>query len=273
MRDLVVAALSPRLENAMLRCLLTSLLVFSALSETTAAEPIRALIITGDNVGAHDWKATTAALKEILAAPEGRFTVDVADAPAKQLTAENLAKYDVLILNYFETAKGGPDTKWSDANKQALLDAVKGGKGLVSYHFASAAFARPNWEEYEKLTAGGWRTQGFHGPPHEFEVKKAADHPIAAGAPAKFAHTTDELYSNSLITPDSIVIATAWCDPAKPKGTGKDEPVIWVNQYGKGLVYNNVLGHDPKAMANENYREWFRRGVEWAATGKIQDKK
>ena len=253
--------------------LATAFLAIMSAHQAHAAEPIKALVITGDNVGAHDWKGTTAALKEILATPAGKFTVDVASAPAKDLTPENLAKYDVLILNYFETAKGGPETKWSEANKKALLDAVKDGKGLVSYHFASAAFARPNWEEYEKLTAGGWRTQGFHGPPHEFEVKKAGEHPISKGLPEKFAHTIDELYSNSLVTPGSTIIATAFCDPAKPKGTGKDEPVVWVNQYGKGRVYNNVLGHDLKAMANPNYREWLRRGVEWAATGKVAEAK
>ncbi len=252
------------------RFLIAGLLALTPTAISLAAEPIKALIITGDNVGAHDWKGTTAALKEILASPAGKFAVDVASAPAKDLTPENLAKYDVLILNYFQTAQGEPDTKWTDANKQALLDAVKGGKGLVSYHFASAAFARPNWEEYEKMIAGGWRTQGFHGPKHEFEVKKAGEHPISKGLPDKFAHTIDELYSNSLVTPGSTIIATAFCDPAKPRGTGKDEPVVWVNQYGKGRVYNNVLGHDTVAMANPNYREWFRRGVEWAATGKVE---
>ena len=44
--------------------------------------------------------------------------------------------------------------------------------------------------------------------------------------------------------PGSVVLATAYSDPNKPRGTGKDEPVIWVNTYGKGRVYDNVLGHD-----------------------------
>ena len=37
------------------------------------------------------------------------------------------------------------------------------------YHFASSAFL--DWPEYEKAIAGGWRTQGFHGPKHVFQVK------------------------------------------------------------------------------------------------------
>ncbi|MGP0070205.1 MAG: sialate O-acetylesterase [Isosphaeraceae bacterium] len=230
--------------------------------------PIHALVITGDNVGAHKWKETSQALKEILE-KGGRIKVDITTTPAKDLNPGNLAKYDVFILNYWNSPNGPPETRWSDDNKDAFLKAVYDGKGLVSYHFGSAAFARPNWVEFEKAVAGGWRTQGFHGPAHVFSVKKTnAKHPISEGLPAQFEHPTDELYQNSMLTPESQVLATAYSDSAKPKGTGKDEPVIWVNHYGKGRVYENVLGHDTGAMADPNYQQWLRRGVIWAATGK-----
>ncbi|MGZ5496546.1 MAG: hypothetical protein ACXWFO_07305, partial [Candidatus Aminicenantales bacterium] len=48
------------------------------------------------------------------------------------------------------TPKGTPETNWTDANKEAFLKAVREGKGLVVFHFASSAFAKPNWEEFEK---------------------------------------------------------------------------------------------------------------------------
>jgi type 1 glutamine amidotransferase len=197
----------------------------------------------------------------------------VTTAPSKDLTAENLAKYDVLVLNYANTAQGSDESKWSDANKKAFLDAVKGGKGLVVVHYASAAFARPNDPEFEKAIAGGWRTQGFHGPAHEYTVKKTdAEHPISEGAPASFAHVKDELYQNSLLTPGSKVLATAYSDPDKPRGTGKDEAVVWVNAYGDGRVFNIVLGHDVAAQADPGFRTWLRRGAEWAATGEVDPK-
>ena len=235
------------------------------------ASPIKLLIITGDNVGAHDWKATTPVLQKFLA-EGGRIKVDVTTTPAKDLTDDNLAKYDVLLLNYMN-AKPNDDTKWSDDNKKAFLKAVHdGGKGLVVYHFASAAFARPNWEEFEKAIAGGWRTQGYHGPAHEFPVKKTAvEHPVSKGLTAKFDHVKDELYSNSLLTPGSVVLATAYCDPAKPRGTGKDEAVVWVNRYGKGRVFNCSLGHDVPALSDPTVASWIKRGAEWAATGSVSD--
>src|SRR5262249_61427870 len=80
----------------------------------------------------------------------------------------------------------------------------------------------------------------------------------------------DELYSACMRTRGSVVLATAYCDPSKPQGTGMDEAVVWVNKYGNGRVVENVLGHNTQAMADKNYQEWVRRGVEWAATGQVE---
>ena len=117
--------------------------------------PVKVLIITGDDVGAHDWKATTQALRDLLSA-QGRADVQATTAPAKDLTDENLARYDVLLLNYRETPQGKAETKWSDANKAAFLKAVKDGKGLVVTHFASSSFTKPNWDEFEKVVERRW---------------------------------------------------------------------------------------------------------------------
>jgi len=247
----------------------TLALAVAAGTTAPAAEPIKALIITGDNVAAHDWKGTTQVLQDFLGS-SGRFKVDVTTTPAKDLTDDNLAKYDVLIVNYRETKDGAEDTRWSDANKEAFIKAIRGGKGVVAHHFASAAFTNPNWKDYEQALAGGWRTQGYHGPRHEFTVKKTkVKHPITDGLPEQFDHAIDELYSASMRTRGSVVLATAYADASKPLGTGMDEAVVWVNQYGKGRVVENVLGHDTTAMADKNYQEWVRRGVEWSTTGEV----
>ncbi len=250
-----------------------SLMFASVPSQASAAvEPVKLLIITGDHRG-HDWEATTAALKEFLSEGD-QIEVDVTTTPGKDLTEENLAKYDVLLLNFRQTDDASEEVQWSEANKEALLKTVKGGTGLVVFHFASSAFADPNWEEYERMIAGGWRTQGFHGPKHEFTVKKTDfDHPISKGLPDSFDHNLDELYQNSLMVEGNVVLATAYSDPDLPRGTGKDEPVIWVNQYGEGRVYNNALGHDTEAMSNPTFQEWMRRGVVWAAKGEVDETK
>lgn len=231
------------------------------------AAPIKVLIITGDH--GHAWKETTPFLKETLT--KAGMTVDVTETPSKDLTADNLAKYDVLFLNYKDTKKGSAESVWSDDNKKAFTDAVKGGKGLVVYHHASSAFIGNSEfdREFEKIIAGGWRKQGNHGKRHEFNVIIRKEHPITKGLPQEFAHSNDELYANSVMLADSVVLATAFSDPKlDPKNTGKHEPVVWTAMYGKGRVVENVLGHDVAAMkASPGFQVLIARCVEWAATG------
>ena len=234
------------------------------------AKPVKVLIITGDH--GHAWKETTPFIKDLLV--KAGMSVDVTETPAKDLTTDNLAKYDVLFLNYKDTKSGAEATRWSDANKKAFADAVKGGKGLFVYHHASSAFTDGSeWgKEFERITAGGWRKQGHHGKKHEFTVKIAKpDHPITKDMPATFTHSVDELYQNSLLFPDCEVLVTSWSDPAKdPKNTGKHEPSVWVSKHGEGRVCNNALGHDVAAMQDKGFQTLLIRGVEWAATGEVK---
>jgi type 1 glutamine amidotransferase len=234
--------------------LLTALLLATG-AEAGGRKSVKVLIITGDH--GHDWRKTTPFLKDLLA--KAGHQVDVTEAPSKDLTAENLARYDVLLLNYRNTPKGAkenPASVWTDANKTAFLEAVKGGKGLVVYHHASSAFVggTPFEKEFEKATAGGWRKQGFHGKMHEFQVTARKKHPITEG-----------------ILPGSEVLVTAYSEKSKDaKNTGLDEPMVWVTMYGKGRVYHNALGHDVEAMqSSAGFQVLMIRGVEWAATGQV----
>ena len=230
-------------------------------------EPIRVLIITGDH--GHAWKQTTPFLKDLLS--RAGMKVDVTETPARDLNIENLARYDVFLLNYKDTRNGGPLTRWSDENRAALTEAVRSGKGLLVYHHASSAFTGGSAfdKEFERLIAGGWRRQGNHGKRHVFKVTiRKPDHPITRGMPDQFVHANDELYQNSVMFPDSIVLATAFSDKSlDPRNSGRDEPVVWVANYGKGRVCENVLGHDIEAMKSPGFQTLLIRGIEWAATG------
>ncbi len=231
-------------------------------------KPIKVLIITGDH--GHDWKKTTPFLKDVLT--KAGMTVDVTETPAKDLTADNLAKYDALLLNYRDQ-KRTPGTQWSDENKKAFTDAVAGGKGLLVYHHASSAFVSGSDfdKTFELVIAGGWRKQGNHGKRHVFKVtSRKTDHPIMKGMPTEFQHSNDELYQNSVIPSESAVLATAYADKTiDPKNSGLQEPVVWVATFGKGRVCENSLGHDVDAMQSLGFQTLLIRGVEWVATGEV----
>ncbi|HUG92023.1 MAG TPA: ThuA domain-containing protein [Planctomycetaceae bacterium] len=252
---------------------LTGLLLATSQAAAGADKAVRVLIITGDH--GHKWQETTPFLKEILT--KAGHKVEVTEAPSRDLLPANLAKFDVLLFNYRNTPRGAetiPQSVWTADNKQAFIDAVSGGTGLVVYHHASSAFTGNSEfdREFEKLSAGGWRKQGFHGAMHEFTVKSQKDHPITRGI-KEFRHGRDELYQNSLVTPGSEVLVTAYSDPEKdPKNTGKDEPMVWINKYGEGRVVQNALGHDVEAMQSPGFQTLLVRCVEWAATGETWTK-
>jgi type 1 glutamine amidotransferase len=249
--------------------LASAAILLAAVSVHAEDKQVKVLIITGDH--GHAWKETTPFIKEFLT--KAGMKVDVTETPSTDLTDDNLAKYDVLLLNYKDTAKGSPESRWSDANKKAFTDAVKGGKGLVVYHHASSAFVGKDQfaDEFEKVIAGGWRRQGNHGKRHEFNVTiRKKDHPITKDLPPEFAHNNDELYQNSVMLPGSVILATAYSDAKiDPKNSDKLEPVVWVAEYGKGRVCENVLGHDVAAMKDPGFQTLLIRGLEWAATGEV----
>jgi type 1 glutamine amidotransferase len=252
---------------------LLATLAWTMLSVSAAAAEegaVKVLIITGDH--GHNWKATTPFLSELLT--KAGHEVDVTEAPSEALTSENLARYDVMLLNYRDTAQGAKDNPasvWTDANKHAFIDAIHDGVGLVVYHHASAAFTGEGEfdRQFEQVSAGGWRKQGNHGAMHVFTVNMQEDHPITHGLKA-FEHGRDELYQNSLITEGSQILVTAYSDKAKdPKNTGLEEPMVWVSTFGEGRVCQNALGHDVEAMQSTGFQTLMIRCVEWAATGEV----
>ncbi|HYM06191.1 MAG TPA: ThuA domain-containing protein [Terriglobales bacterium] len=234
---------------------------------------IQALIITGQN--GHDWRATTPVLRKLLE-DSGRFEVRVTEE-FRGAGPETLAPYDVVVLNYYE--KKQPELRWGERADTALINYVRGGKGLVVYHFAMAAF--DGWTEYEKMCGGNWRpNNGHHSARHDFTVEiKDTGHPVTRGMKASFSQANDELYANLRWQPEGgyHVLATAWDDHSRYKpgerqpipGPGLNQPMLWTVNYGNGRVFVTALGHDPDAMKSAGFAATLTRGAEWAATGNV----
>jgi type 1 glutamine amidotransferase len=157
---------------------------------------------------------------------------------------------------------------------------------MVIVHGASYAFAgldilgdghrpigarEPSWTEYARMVGGFWPgvpSKQFHGQRHSFKVKAARPgHPILQGMDPTFI-ATDELYHQMQFFPETEILATAYDEPSLG-GTGKDEPILTANQYGKGRVFYTALGHDLAAMREPGFTATFVRGAEWAASGRV----
>ena len=273
--------------NARLLGLLAAVAIAAA---PAAPAPLKALIVDGQNN--HSWKTTTPPLKKMLEAT-GLFAVDVATTAPRggdmSVFRPEFKAYQVVVLNY-----NGDD--WPVQTRQAFVDYVRAGGGIVAYHAANNAF--PAWKEFNEITAlGGWEKRdrsagpylrwrdgktviedlpgpsGHHGKQLPFQVVlRDLRHPITRGLPEKWMHVADELYDSMRGPAQNVtLLATARSDPANA-GTGEHEPMLFTVAYGKGRIFHTMLGHGPEAVAGVGFQVTFTRGAEWAATGKVTQK-
>jgi type 1 glutamine amidotransferase len=231
-----------------------------ACSLTAADGRLRVLILSGQNN--HDWRATTPKLRSILT-NTARFEVDITDHPENG-NRSSFDSYDVLLSNWNTFGSGGTK-EWPAATREAFLQFVRSGKGLVVVHAGGSSF--PDWQEYQDLIGGTWGAGTGHGPVHEFQVRiTQPDHPITRGLSS--FKITDELWHRMATRTNKVVLATAFS--ARDRGgSGADEPVAFITRFGQGRCFNLVLGHDVKAMEADGFQTLLVRGTEWAARGTV----
>lgn len=210
------------------------------------------LILTGNEYPGHPWKQTAPALAEILR-KDPRLEVTVVEDPAF-LASPKLHGYAAIVLNYMNWKSPDP----GEAACENLRKFVDGGGGLVLFHFACGAFQE--WPEFRSLAGRSWdpKLRG-HDPRGLFRVNITdADHPITAGLSS--FDTDDELYTCLAGDKPIRILASA-----RSKVDGKDYPMAFVLDYGKGRVFHSVLGHDLKAMEPEGVKALYLRGTLWSA--------
>lgn len=212
----------------------------------------RVLIVTGRDVPPHPWRETTPILREELE-KSGQFDVLVSEDPLILESDTALKNYDVILLNYFNWERPSITEK----ARENLLNFVKGGKGLVAFHFSVNAWG--DWPEYRNLIGRIWTKGSGHGPRGKFNVHvKDKDHFITQGV--NDFEADDELYSKLVGDAPIHVLVEADSDWSK-----RTEPLAWTLDYGKGRVFGYVLGHDAKACKDPNFAKLLVQGTLWAA--------
>lgn len=281
-------------EKAIIMKRLFSLLLLLALMTSCGnQEPIRALIVSGQNN--HNWQVSHLVLQKILD-QSGMFSSDIV------LTAgagddmssfrPNFNDYDVVVLDY-------NGDRWPAETDAAFLEYVQAGGGVVIYHAVDNAFAE--WEEFNRIIAlGGWENRsekdgpyyylvdgkptldysagpgGSHGSQREYPMHaRNTSHPIVKGLPDNWIHGQDEMYDRMRGPANIKDLLYSGYALADKGGSGREEPLVFTVDYGKARIFHLMLGHcgqtaeDNPAMQCVGFQTLLLRGAEWAATGKV----
>ena len=261
------------------------------------AKPIKVMLLTGQTDKYHNWEVTSAHLKATLDLYD-KFETDVVLIPDNQ---ESMAYFNPEFSDYQVVVLNHNSNELPDKTKQAFVKFVRDGGGVVVVHEADNAF--PAWKEYNQICGlGGWKGRNENNGPYyywkdgeyvkDFSPGKAGahgkrvpfiitirdtEHPITKGLPTKWLHKNDELYGNLRGPAEHIhVLATAFSE-SETGGTGKEELVLFTVTFGKGRIFHTVLGHTgadfSDSVQDVGFQVTFSRGTEWAATGKVKQKR
>jgi cytochrome c len=192
---------------------------------------------------------------------ENGFKVDATE-DASWFTAKNLAKYKVIV--FLSTSGDILDEEQQAAFKSFIQE----GGGLVAIHAAVAG---------DVATEGGWPWYGEalcarftnHSAIVEATVNiEDRSRPSTKALPEHWVRT-DEWY-NFITSPRGQARVLASLDETTYKGgtMGKDHPVSWCKQAGKGRIWYTALGHTEASFTEPLFLKHLLGGIQEAARTK-----
>ncbi len=220
-------------------------------------ETLKVLIVTGGCC--HDYEFQSAAMVEGIGKhAQAEFTVvneggKGTDAQIALYDDPQWAKpYDVVIHN-----ECFADTK-DDAYIRKITDAHRAGTPAVVVHCAMHTYRSAkidDWREFLGVTS----KQHEHQSKYPVKVVKA-DHPVMKDFPSDWTTPMDELYIIEKLGPKTTVLATS-----KSEKTGKDQPVIWANDFNGTRVFGTTYGHTNETFSDPVFLKLLANGMTWAA--------
>jgi type 1 glutamine amidotransferase len=185
----------------------------------------------------------------------------------------DLARYDAFF--FFTTGdltQPGTDgtPPMSATGKEALLAAIRGGKGFVGVHSASDTFhstgaafeTQQNPDPYIAMLGGEFIS---HGSEQEARAKIAdPNFPGLRGLGESFK-TTEEWYSLKNFANDIHVVLVLDTDGMHDSEYRRPPfPLAWARREGLGRVYYNAMGHREDVWRSRRFQEMLAGAVAWS---------
>jgi len=197
---------------------------------------------------------------ELMGEKTGAFSTTV---------STDMAVFDPQTLNQFDAVVFNNTTalKFEDPRyRQALLDFVNGGKGIVGIHSAVDNFYK--WPEGAALTGAL-----FAGHPWGACAVKLDDpqHPLLKVFDGKGFYIREEMYKmrepysrEKLRVLMSMDLSHMSEQDAKNGRPDQDNPIAWIQQVGKGRVFYCSLGHSQQIFFQKPILQHYLDGIQYA---------
>lgn len=190
-------------------------------------------------------------------------------------TEGNIAKFDAFVFytSGVLTEKGGDNhPPMIPEGKQALLEAIAGGKGFVGIHAADDSFHSPGGafenqpeekrDPYIRMIGGEFIR---HGPQQEAGMRVVSPKfPGCEDLPPVF-RLNDEWYTHKNFAPDLHAILVQ--ETKGMQGEDYDRPPYpstWARRHQKGRVFYTSMGHREDVWTNETFQKILLGGIAWA---------
>ncbi len=209
------------------------------------------------------------------------------------ITPENLKHYDAIFLDSTtsEFLDDPNDKAASQMRRQALLEFVKGGKGLAGIHAATDSYhtsGRPEtaggapapvtgtWPEFNELIGGFFK---FHWTYPTLIPVKIDDpqSPLTAMFPAKGYEIVDETYTfaQDSFSRKRVHVLTSINykrmsaedkakEPAATRRTDGDYALSYIQKVGNGRMFYEAHGHDEKVYFSRPFVAHMLAGIQYA---------
>jgi type 1 glutamine amidotransferase len=220
--------------------------------------PDRILYFTCSAGYRHEVIPLSKAILTQLGRDSGAFEV-VASEDTSEFSPGKLERYGAVIFyTSGELPMGG-------AEKAALVDFVRSGRGFLGVHSAADTFY--TWPDYLDLIGGYFNGHPWH-QAVTIEVADPGD-PLVAFL-GNSLQVDDEIYqisdfdyrgSHVLLRLDQTSV-----DPGKPGVHRRfyGWPLAWTRSYGDGRVFYTALGHEASVWQDARYQRMLSNAILWS---------
>jgi type 1 glutamine amidotransferase len=209
---------------------------------------------------------------EIMGKKTGAFEVALCTDDYAVFTPEKLKEFDAVCLNNTTTLNFDPNK--TPERCKALMDFVKGGKGIIGVHAATDSFYQnPAWPEGMEMMGGRFTAHPW-GAGSTVAIKiDEPSHPLTAAFKGKGFKVKDEIYRTEppaySRSKQLVLMSLDMSDPNTRnvkgfKDSDLDTGISWIKTWGQGRVFYCSLGHNNEIFWTPAILQHYLDGIQFA---------